>query len=99
MALAHTNPETFDDLMKQLEGVVQAECTEAHLVAQTSRHSPTTLYGPAMLVSIFHRLKTIAEKTPQKVNNEPYECLIGIAGLLTEQCTVWWSDKFNLSVA
>ena len=100
MALAHAGPDTFDDLLKQLEGVVQAECSEAQLIAQTS--SQTALiapYGPAMLVGVFQRLKAIAENTPRKVSNEPYECLVGIAGLLTEQCTVWWSDKFNLNVA
>ncbi|RSK38774.1 dsDNA nuclease domain-containing protein [Hymenobacter perfusus] len=99
MALAHASPENFEDFLKQLEGVVQAECTEAQLVAQTSRVLPTAPYGPAMLVSVFQRLKAIAENTPRKVENEPYECLVGIAGLLTEQCTVWWSDKFNLHVA
>ena len=99
MALAHAGPDTFDGFLKQLEGVVQAECTEAQLVAQISRVSPTAPYGPAMLVSVFQRLKAIAENTPRKVDNEPYECLVGIAGLLTEQCTVWWSDKFNLHVA
>jgi len=99
MALAHAGPDTFDDFLKQLEGVVQAECSEAQLVAQTSRVSPTALYGPLMLVSVFQRLKAIAENTPRKVGNEPYECLVGIAGLLTEQCTVWWGDKFNLHVA
>lgn len=99
MALAHAGPDTIDGLLKQLEGVVQAECTEAQLVAQTSRVSPTAPYGSAMLVSVFQRLKAIAENTPRKVDNEPYECLVGIAGLLTGQCTVWWSEKFNLNVA
>lgn len=99
MALAHAEPEAFDDFMKQLEGVVQAECSEAQLEAQANCLTSLTLFGPSMLVSVFTRLKKIAEKTPEKVNNEPYECLVGIAGLLTEQCTVWWSEKFNLSVA
>jgi hypothetical protein len=99
MALAHAKPEAFDALMKQLEGVVQAECSEAQLEAQTNRITPSTPFGPLMLLSVFTRLKNIAEKAPGKVNNEPYECLVGVAGLLTEQCTVWWSEKFNLSVA
>ncbi len=97
MELAHTLPDTFDDLLKQLEGVVQAECAEAQLVAQLSQASPTATYGPVMLASVFQRLKSIAEQTPRKVGHEPYECLVGIAGLLTEQCTVWWSDRFNLN--
>ncbi|GAB3585700.1 dsDNA nuclease domain-containing protein [Hymenobacter daeguensis] len=99
MSLALAQPDTFDDLLKQLEGVVQAECSEAQLVAQTTRTTPAAPYGPAMLVSVFQRLKAIADNSPRKVNNEPYECLVGIAGLLTEECTVWWSEKFNLNVA
>jgi|SRR6476661_461613 len=99
LSLAHAQPDTFGDLLKQLEGVVQAECSEAQLEAQTTRATPNALYGPAMLVSVFQRLKAIATNTPNKVNNEPYECLVGIAGLLTEECTVWWSEKFNLNVA
>ena len=99
MSLALAQPDTFEDLLKQLEGVVQAECSEAQLVAQTTRASPADPYGPAMLVGVFQRLKAIADNTPRKVSNEPYECLVGIAGLLTEECTVWWSEKFNLNVA
>jgi hypothetical protein len=98
MALALAQPDNFDDLLKQLEGVVQAECSEAQLAAQVNCAPAVAVYGPTMLLTVFQRLRAIAENAPGKVGHEPYECLIGIAGLLTEQCTVWWSERFNLNV-
>lgn len=48
-----------------------------------------------MLDDVFRRLKKKAEN-PSMVYNEPYETLIGIAGLLTGECMVWWSEQFDI---
>lgn len=38
----------------------------------------------------------MATDNPSMVHGQPYECLVGMAGLLTEECTVWWSERFDL---
>ena len=78
--------------VSQVENVVFSECDEAYLRA-SSKGEP---FGPAMLIEVQDRLKAIAEKEPTKVENQPYEVLVGVSGLLTEACTVWWSRKFKL---
>lgn len=78
--------------VSQVENVVLSECDEAYLRASL-KDEP---FGPAMLIEVQDRLKSIAEKEPTKVNNQPYEVLVGVSGLLTDACTVWWSRKFEL---
>lgn len=78
--------------LSQVENVVFFECDEAYL-RFSSENEP---FGPAMLIDVQNRLKEIAEKQPTKVNNQPYEVLVGVSGLLTDACTVWWSKKFDL---
>ncbi|HRE62281.1 MAG TPA: dsDNA nuclease domain-containing protein [Ferruginibacter sp.] len=96
LELQAANPEKFQDVLTQLESIVQAECDEAKLEANID---PSIDFGPEMLKNVLLRLKTIAGAEPQKVYNEKYEMLVGIAALLTEHCSVWWSEKFNLMEA
>ena len=49
-----------------------------------------------MLIDVYDRLKAIASNDPSKVNQQPYEVLVGVAGLLTSACLVWWSDQFQM---
>ena len=76
----------------QVQNVVFSECDEAHLRA-SSHQAP---FGPAMLIDVYNRLEAIASNDPSKVNQQPYEVLVGVAGLLTSDCQVWWSDKFQM---
>jgi hypothetical protein len=92
LELSHSNPEKFHNTLNQIECVVQAECDESLLVASAKSKS----FGQDMLIEVQKRLKNIAEEHPNKVEFESYEFLIGVVGLLTEQCTVWWSEKFDL---
>jgi hypothetical protein len=85
-------PERYPDLMKQIEQVVLGECREAHLRA---RLNPTP-YGPAMMIDVQDRLKRIAAEETSLIGDHSYECLIGMAGLLTSDCLVWWSPRFAL---
>lgn len=95
LELSHANPDKFCNTLNQLECVVQAECDETYLV-ESAKSEP---FGQNMLIEVQGRLKKIAEEEPSKVEFERYEFLMGMVGLLTEQCTVWWSEKFNLGVA
>jgi hypothetical protein len=42
------------------------------------------------------RARRLADERPEMVGHHSYECLIGIAGLLTSDCRVWWSPRFPL---
>lgn len=87
-----TRPNEDDKKCSQIENVVLAECDEAHFRASQK----TSPFGPAMLIDVQDRLRHVAEANPAKVFKQPYDLLIGVAGLLTSECKVWWSEQFSL---
>lgn len=89
--IAHRKSDSFENLLNQLVSVVKGECDEAYHHASLNGGT----FGPQMLDDVFGRLKKKAEN-PSMVYNEPYETLIGIAGLLTGECMVWWSEQFDI---
>jgi len=89
--LATRGPEGQAELA-QIENVVKAECDAAHLRAAQGEKP----FGQRMLIDVQDRLQRVAKDEPAKVGRQPYEALIGMAGILTESCPVWWSEKFNL---
>lgn len=95
LELAQMKPERFDLVLNQLVNVVKGECDDAQLAASLDGEP----YGHRMLVEVQRRLKAIAENRPEMVERQPYECLVGIAGLLSGECQVWWSDRFELEEA
>ncbi|GAB3562744.1 hypothetical protein GCM10027578_05400 [Spirosoma luteolum] len=92
--LLESPPEKLADLIDQLESVVQSECDEAFLEAKYDDR-PT---GEMMLMTVRKRLRKIAEQHPADVLGEPYDTLVGFAGLLTSDCKVWWSEKFDINL-
>lgn len=95
LELAAANPDETRAIRNQLESVVQGVCDDASLQTQISGQ----VSGPAMLSQVQRRLQQLAEEYPSHVHNQPYDCLVGMAGLLTEDCTVWWSEPFDLTEA
>ncbi|MBW4444285.1 MAG: DUF4297 domain-containing protein [Plectolyngbya sp. WJT66-NPBG17] len=93
--LQYSKPEEFCLILNQLACVVQAECDEAQLQASL-RGLP---YGGLMMNDVYERLKNLSKEEPAKVEHLHYECLVGMAGLLTEECKVWWSEEFDLGAA
>ncbi|WFU34874.1 dsDNA nuclease domain-containing protein [Bradyrhizobium brasilense] len=85
-------PERYPELMKQIEQVVLGECREAHLRARQT----SAPYGPAMLIDVQNRLRKIAREETALIGDHTYECLIGMVGLLTRECVVWWSPSFPI---
>jgi Cap4 dsDNA endonuclease len=85
-------PERYPELLKQVEQVVIGECREAHLRA---RNNPAP-YGSAMMIDVQNRLRRIAAEETALIGDHSYECLIGMAGLLTSDCLVWWSPRFTI---
>lgn len=92
--LSYSSPEKFGKILNQLECVVKGECDEARLKASLEG-SP---YGERMLCDVYQRLKWLSREESSKVEYQNYECLVGMAGLLTEDCKVWWSEEFDLGV-
>ena len=89
-----TRPSDGKNLISQIENVVLVECDDANLRAsQTGDH-----YGPVMLIDVQDRLKRISETEPTRVHRQSYDLLVGVAGLLTSECKVWWSETFELEV-
>ena len=76
----------------QLRQLVKAECDLAHLT-NSAKAEP---FGADMLREVDKRLSMIAEKTPARVGNHPKEVLLGTAGILTDDCEVWWSERFDV---
>ena len=83
-------PEEYPQLQTQVEQMVLQACGEAHLRARLGDSS----YGPKMLIDVQDRLRTLANEHPGMVGYHPYECLLGVAALLTSECLVWWSERF-----
>ena len=79
-------------MQAQLENVVLSECDEAHLRAKAQ----SKVFGVAMLIDIQERMKRLASSEPSKASGQPYEVLVGVAGLLSDDCKVWWSEQFPL---
>jgi hypothetical protein len=94
LELSAISPEKFTDILTQLESVIQAECDEASLEAKIAVGSD--MFGPRMLQSVFSKLREITVNRSSSVYNESYETLVGMAALLSENCSVWWSEKFNI---
>jgi len=95
LELSHTRPDEIEQLQNQLESVVSGVCHDAHLVASAAGEP----FGAEMLRRVQEQLRQVADHSPAMVYKQPYECLTGVAGLLTEECRVWWSQKFELEEA
>lgn len=95
LGLVHLAPERFDATLNQIVNVVIGECSEAQLQAE-GQGEP---YGRTMLLEVYRRLREVAYQRPEMVERQPYECLVGVAGLLSGECKVWWSERFDLEDA
>jgi hypothetical protein len=85
-------PHRYPELTKQIEQIVLGECREAHLRTRTD----SSQYGQAMLIEVQDRLRRIAREETALIGDHSYECLVGMAGLLTHECVVWWSPRFQI---
>ena len=89
---ALARPDQTNAILNQLESIVKGECDEAYLTASKLPEP----FGAAMLEDVFRRLRHVASERGKMVYHKEYECLVGVAGLLTEDCRVWWSPPFDL---
>jgi len=89
---ANLRSDQYPALLRQIEEKIRGECQEAHLRTR----SEDGLFGRSMMIEVQDRLKRLAAEDPAAVGHHPYDCLLGVAALLTSECSVWWSSRFPL---
>jgi hypothetical protein len=87
-------PDLYPQLQRQIEQMVLQECGEAYLRVRTGDEP----FGPEMLIDVQDRLRRPAKERPEMIGHQPYECLIGVAAMLSSECLVWWSSRFPVTV-
>jgi hypothetical protein len=85
---AVSQPDDFEGFLNQLEGVVLVECQDAEALGAIE--SDELKRGPTILRDVLQRLTKIAGEEPVKVEHEPKETLIGVAGMLSATCRFAW---------
>lgn len=89
----HRNGKASTDQRYQhLRTLVRSECQEAFDKAKAS----SATFGPAMLEDVRARLRTRHQDEGGSLFGCKYEHLLGMAGILTEDCTLWWSEEFPI---
>lgn len=88
MARALANAEDFDEFANQLEGAVLTECKDVEALAGIE--SDERKRGPLIYRNILQRLSDMATNEPAKVENEPKDTLLGVAGMLSGSCRFAW---------
>ena len=77
---------------QDIRSAVLTECNEARNQAARSGGQ----YGPAMLALVKERVRVLHNREGAKLHDLRYDQLLGIAGVLAEECRLWWSEKFDL---
>ena len=93
LEMLHRNPDETNDLLNQLGNAVASDCADA----QNDVSDTPEPYGKAMLKTLHKRLRERVADPNDTVGRVGFDCLVGASGMLTNECKVWWSEKFNLS--
>lgn len=75
-----------------LRTIVRSECQEVY--DQVRAHDRA--FGQTMLVEVRRRLRARHERDGASMFGCTPEHLLGVAGVLTEDCVLWWSEPFDL---
>ncbi len=75
-----------------LKAMVANECAEVYDEVKQDDDN----FGTKMLVEVRKRLRSRYETQQHLFFDIQYEHLLGIAGILTELCEVWWSNYFDI---
>lgn len=87
----HT-PEKAQEQYEHVSVVVNTECQEAHDIAARNVEP----FGTEMLIDVKQRLRTRHADKAERLFGCAYEHLLGVSGILTELCGVWWSHEFAI---
>ncbi len=85
-------PLAASQQLLQVEEAVHGECLEAFMTARR----PEAPFGQAMFNDVTTRLRALEARRKNLLGGEPYEVLVGTAALLTSECRLWWSERFQL---
>jgi len=78
-------------MYEHIRMIVHTECQEAYDAARGDLP-----FGEEMLLAVRDRLKKRRDEVAESMPECRYEHLLGMAGVLTEDCDVWWSEQFTI---
>jgi hypothetical protein len=81
-----------DKQYQHIKTIVRTECQEAHDLTSINDEC----FGKQMLIQTRERLRLVHDRESSSLFGLRYEHLLGIAGILTEECKIWWSTKFDI---
>ncbi len=84
--------ERAQQYYEHLRIIVHGEC----FAARQSSHQADGLYANKMLLDLREKLAYRASLIGNEIPEHRQEHLLGMAGILTEDCTVWWTTEFKL---
>lgn len=82
-----------DRRYQHLRSIALTECTEAF----DDAYSAEEPFGSLMLTKVRKRIRKRVDDNRDELFDCSYEHLMGMVSILTEECTVWWSDPFPVS--
>lgn len=80
---------------QDLRSAVLTEANEAK--KQAAQAQPGGRYGTAMLALVKDRVRQLHRESGEALHGVRYDQLLGIAGIMTEECPLWWSERFDLA--
>jgi hypothetical protein len=81
-----------DEQYQHIKTIVRNECQEAHDLTSINDEC----FGKKMLIQTRERLRLVHNQESSSLFGLRYEHLLGIAGILTEECRIWWSAEFDI---
>ena len=78
--------------LRQVEEAVHGECLESFM----AHRAPGAQFGQPMFTDLTTRLRNLETQRKDLLGGAPYEVLMGTAALLTSDCRVWWSERFQI---
>ncbi len=85
-------PEKANERYEHLRTLVRTECQESY----DAVHTCGRLFGAEMIAEVRRRLREREVRDRPLLFGCIYEHLLGIAGIITEDCTLWWSERFEI---
>lgn len=85
------NEEKANMKYNQVKLIVNNECQESY-----DENKNTLRFGQQMLIDVRKRLKKRFKEEKASFFDLKYEHLLGMVGILTEECKIWWSTKFKV---
>jgi hypothetical protein len=79
---------------QDLRSAVLTEANEAKKLAAQAQ--PGERYGSVMLTLVKERVRQLHRENGETLHAVRYDQLLGVAGIMTEECPLWWSDRFSL---